>query len=157
MNWYDYENDGLPNLILVLQKQWQQWAIVAHYCHQVLSFRFRYVKRKSFGIGVITAQFKTPRLKLRSIQNEINKSVQIKRGNAKQNKNRSKNWLFFFSLRFECNAIVEMRFEFTSIFKFKLATMGHRRCESMSLIKTKKESNLIRAKKKKWYPLSRKY
>ena len=75
MNWYDYENDGLPNLILVLQNTVAAMGHVAHYYHQVLSFRFRYVKRKSFGVGVITTQFEAPRLKLKCIQNEINKSV----------------------------------------------------------------------------------
>ena len=65
--------------------------MVAHYCHQVLGFHFRSMKRKLFGVGVITTQFKTPRLKSKSIQNEINKICEINTANAKQNKNMSKN------------------------------------------------------------------
>ena len=47
--------------------------MVGHYRHQVLGFHFRSMKSKSFGVGVITTQFQTPRLKSKSIQNEINK------------------------------------------------------------------------------------
>ena len=55
------------------------------------SFKFPFSICKLFGVGVITTQFKKPRLKLKSFQNEINKSVYINTANAKQNKSRSKN------------------------------------------------------------------
>ena len=71
-------------MILVLQNTVAQTVHGGPYCNQVLSFRLQSVKRKSFGVCVITTQFKTPILKSKSIQNEINTA------NTKQNKNRSK-------------------------------------------------------------------
>ena len=92
MSWYNYENDGLPSLILVLQDTVAAMGHVGPLLPS--SFKFPFSICKSFGVGVITTQFKKPRLK--SFQSEINKSVYINTANAKQNKSRSKNWLCFY-------------------------------------------------------------
>ena len=87
MSRYNYENDGLPSLILVLQNT---VAAIDHGGPLLSSsFKFPFSICKSFGVGVITTQFKKPRLK--SFQNEINKSVYINTANTKQNKSTSKN------------------------------------------------------------------
>ena len=89
MSRYNYENDGLPSLILVLQ---HTVAAMDHGGPLLSSsFKFPFSICKSFGVGVITTQFKKPRLKLKSFQNEINKSVYINTANTKQNKSTSKN------------------------------------------------------------------